>query len=331
VSDEQAPDTAPYLRFRPTPFYEDTYMNGTFTADIVGCNWTCAECWSKYGWRDMPGDATPKTYNPAMTPGEVADKLIAGMKRNAQPMCRISGGEATMYWEHLVGVIGEVIERTAGLRMHVDGASDPQGEVMGILIETNGGLVTPTQLAALEEQLGEEASRVVFALGMKASNPEELGRLTGMTLATCQRFHKRQMANLRWLAFKAEHLEWNATFLTEFTLHDEYVKLEREIERRAPGRSRAIGVNEYNKGAYNSSAWYTPKRFRTAGQEFNEPGAEQDEELISRIVDRDSLATEPQPAYDPDAPEGEALEGMHEMVEATAHLPAGQMREDEEA
>src|SRR4051794_33465354 len=44
-------DRAPSHRLRPTDFYDDVYLNGTFTADVAGCNWTCEHCWSKYGWR----------------------------------------------------------------------------------------------------------------------------------------------------------------------------------------------------------------------------------------------------------------------------------------
>jgi uncharacterized Fe-S cluster-containing radical SAM superfamily protein len=45
--------------------------------------------------RLAPGPAQPR-----LEPDEVASKLIAGMRRNAQAGARITGGEPAMYWEH---------------------------------------------------------------------------------------------------------------------------------------------------------------------------------------------------------------------------------------
>src|SRR4051794_39490625 len=200
-------DLAPYYRFRPTDFYDTVFPNGTYTADIAGCNWTCEHCWSKYGWRGLDLEAMPKGSG-EFTSDQVAAKLVKGMERNLQPMCRISGGEASMYWDpHMVGVIRHMLEMTQGKRMKIRGVTEPGvGAAMGICIEANGSVLTVAQLNALEAEFGEEARRIVLAIGMKATNAGELARLTGMTAATAERFHKGQMRTLRHLALKAKHL-----------------------------------------------------------------------------------------------------------------------------
>jgi uncharacterized Fe-S cluster-containing radical SAM superfamily protein len=254
-------DLAPYYRFRPTDFYDSVFPNGTYTADIVGCNWTCEHCWSKYGWRNLDVDDMPRGGE--YTSDQVAEKLVKGMERNLQPMARISGGEASMYWDpHMLGVIRSVLQRTAGQRMKIRGMTEPGvGMAMGICIETNGSVLTPAMLNALEEEHGEQAARIVLAVGMKATNSDELGRLTGMSAATSERFHKGQMRTLRHLAFKAKHLGWFANYIDEFTDPEDYAKLVREIERKRPGSARLMGIDPYYR-SYRTNRYYTPKRDR---------------------------------------------------------------------
>jgi uncharacterized Fe-S cluster-containing radical SAM superfamily protein len=256
-------DLAPYYRFRPTAFYDTVFPNGTYTADIVGCNWTCEHCWSKYGWRGLDLEAMPKGSG-EFTSEQVVTKLVKGMERsNLQPMCRISGGEASMYWDpHMVGVIRHVLGMTEGRRMQIRGVTEPGvGAAMGICIETNGSVLTVAQLNALEEEFGEDARRIVLAIGMKATNAGELARLTGMTTATAERFHKGQMRTLRHLALKAKHLGWFANYIDEFTDDVEYARLVRDLERKRPGSARLMGVDPYHR-SYQSNRHYTPKRMQ---------------------------------------------------------------------
>ena len=85
---------APYRRFRPSPqFYTNVFTGGTYCADIIGCPWTCDHCWSAFGWTHDPSQARFE-----LTPEQVVSKLVAGMVRNGAQAGRISGGEATMYW-----------------------------------------------------------------------------------------------------------------------------------------------------------------------------------------------------------------------------------------
>jgi len=255
-------DLAPYYRFRPTDFYDTVFPNGTYTADIVGCNWTCEHCWSKYGWHGLDLERRPKGSG-EFTSEQVATKLVKGMERNLQPICRISGGEASMYWDpHMVGVIRGVLEMTQGQRMKIRGVTKPGvGAAMGICIETNGSVLSIAQLKALEDEFGDEARRVVLAIGMKATGASELARLTGMTAATAERFHKGQMRTLRHLALKAKHLGWFANYIDEFTDDQEYARLVREIERKRPGSARLMGVDPYHR-SYRTNRYYTPKRNR---------------------------------------------------------------------
>jgi len=103
----------------------------------------------------------------------------------------------------------------------------------------------------------------VLAIGMKATNASELAGLTGMTAATAERFHKGQMRTLRHLALKAKHLGWFANYIDEFTDPEEYAALVREIERKAPGSARLMGMDPYRR-SYNSNKHFTPKRMRVA-------------------------------------------------------------------
>lgn len=307
-----------------TPFYDSVFLNGTYTADILGCNWTCLHCWSAYGWQGKSVDERPrKGGGGEFTSAQIADKLIAGMKRNAMPMCRISGGEASMYWDpHIVGVIREVITRTQGLRMVVDGATGPDGEAMGIVIETNGGTLQLAQLKALEEEFGEDAARIVLAVGVKATSASRLQELTGMSEKTCERFHRRQMDNIKWLALRSRYLGWFANYLDAFVDDEEFASFQRGLERKRPGVARLLSVDPFKRSAFNTKADYTPKRFRTEGEHFNEPGAEQDEEIV--VIEGDRQDT-PAPETDPTTAPPEHVLAMRDMEAATADLPEGSM------
>lgn len=261
MSKQARQDLGAYLRSRPTSFYDGYFTNGSFTLDVKGCNWTCESCWSGYGWRNM---AESKPQLGDLTSSQVVDRLLAGMERNAQPMARISGGEASMYWQpHMQLVIREFIDRTRGKRMVVDGATGPHGDPLVLMIETHGGLLGRADLQELDDEYGEDASRIVMAIGMKATNPTLLKKLTGMSDATCERFHDRQMSNLKWLALESEHLGWFGNFLEPFTDPDEFAVLQRQFERRRVGAGVQIGVAPFHRGRYGTNQAYTPKRHRT--------------------------------------------------------------------
>jgi len=82
-----------YYRFRSTRFY-----GGCATADCVGCNLRCVYCWN---WRI---NANPRRFGEFYTPYEVAGKLRK-MATNKYRYVRVSGGEPTLCFQHLIDVI----------------------------------------------------------------------------------------------------------------------------------------------------------------------------------------------------------------------------------
>lgn len=249
-SDEQ---TAPYKRFRPTSFYGDVYANGTFTADLMDCHWSCESCWSRFGHRNEE----PK-YN--LTAREVAEKLLAGMERNKQGAARISSGEPLLHWEHVVDVADEVLQRSREARIVLEGMTDPDGDPFRIVVETNGSLLTPARLDELERILGEDAPRMVLALGIKATSPEQLAELTGHVPATAQRFHAGQLDALMHIAGNTR-LGFHGLFLDKFTDPEVFATIQRQVEHVRPGSARELSVEKF-KAYSGTQRFYKPKRFR---------------------------------------------------------------------
>ncbi len=102
-----------YYRFRYTRFY-----GGSAAADVVGCNLRCAYCWS---WKYI---TQPQQYGSFYPPQEVAKRLNS-MGR----ITRITGGEPTICFEHLL----EVIKRIKGI----------------FILETNGILLDDEKVEKL--------------------------------------------------------------------------------------------------------------------------------------------------------------------------------------
>ena len=268
---------APYWSFKPLPFWQSVFAGGTYTANLMGCPWTCRNCWSKFGWRR----AEP---NYELEPHEVAEKLVKGIRRNAQCGARLTGGEPALYWEHTRGVIREFLERTQDVRIHIPGETGRRGDPVGIVVETNGAVaLVPERLDELEAEFGRDAQRVVIHLGIKATSPEQLAELTGMTHATCVRFHEQQLANLMHGAYNIKHLVIHASFLDRFTDPGIYAAILREVERARPGMSRNVNVLDFKEYS-GTTRLYVPKRLR--GDTPDDPGAE-DPEVINALVTRD--------------------------------------------
>jgi len=79
-----------YYRFRKTRFY-----GGCATADCLGCNLRCVYCWAqKKVWK-------PENFGQFYTPKQVSQRL---MSMNL-PLVRISGGEPTIFKEHLLELL----------------------------------------------------------------------------------------------------------------------------------------------------------------------------------------------------------------------------------
>lgn len=262
-----APDDGPvaaYKNFRPTRFYDGVFINGCYTADLMGCNWSCDKCWSRFGGRND----TPK-YE--LTPSQAAHKMVAGMRRNAQQMVRISYGEPGMHWEHVTRVIDEVLARTKDERLVVPGLTGRRGEPFGVLVETNGSLITPARLDDLERRHGKDAARVVLCIGVKATTPEQLAELTGHSIETARRFHRAQLDALFHIAANCKYLMGYAAFLDRYTDPEIYAAIVREVDRCRPAMARHISVLDFKEYA-GTTRLYVPKRLRTSDHPDPVPG-----------------------------------------------------------
>lgn len=251
----RAVDLAPYQRFRKTKFY-----GGCFTADIQFCNWTCDHCWSKYGWRNT---------DPVMEldSDQVVKRILSGLRRNGVYQARISGGEPSLYWRsHLRLVAEKLLTQTRREAIH------PKGKTRGgrrplLVVETNGTAITPADIAAFEEALGDEAWRLQLTIGVKATNPRLLAELTGQTPQTAARFRAKQLELVRFLARPERLVRFNALFLDRYTVEDELEAFRDEVEAIA-GDEVMIDVQKFKTTGWGDNRFahkhYTPKRERGA-------------------------------------------------------------------
>ena len=248
---------APYHRFRKTHFYDTTFINGTYSADIIGCPWTCDGCWSGYGYTG----SEPKYH---LEPDEVVEKLLAGMVRNKQQAARITGGEPTMRWAHMMGVVDSWMESVVGARMVIEGETTEEGEPMVLVIETNGSLGALDRIDDVQDRYGKDAKHLLLHFGLKASDPEQLEKLTGIKSAEAA--HRRQVTNLLHVARETEidlHISVFDAYSTPAGVED----LEEALEDARPGLSRDFTVQKYVRSYGKANRFRTPKRHRTSGDE----------------------------------------------------------------
>lgn len=79
-------------------------FGGACTADCVGCNLHCKNCWSLWGWRHLE-----KSF-PEYTAQEVAEKLIKGVEKHRVGVARICGGEPLLFKGHTLQVAKAFLE-----------------------------------------------------------------------------------------------------------------------------------------------------------------------------------------------------------------------------
>ncbi len=136
-----------YYRFRGGRWY-----GGIATADTVGCNLSCGFCWS---WRaNHRIDGVGEFY----TPEQVASKLVNIAYRRGYRLIRLSGGEPTLGFQHLVEVLNNL-----------------EYENLGFILETNGILI------GYERGYARTLSKFKFIhvrVSIKGTNPEEFSKLT---------------------------------------------------------------------------------------------------------------------------------------------------------
>jgi len=136
-----------YYRFRGGKWY-----GGIATGDVVGCNLRCKFCWS---WRFSHALDKGEFYSPK----QVFEKLFDIVLDRGYRYIRLSGGEPTISWSHLIEIL-KLIDETS----------------MVFILETNGILL------GYDENLAKELanfSNVVIRISFKGTTAEEFHVLTG--------------------------------------------------------------------------------------------------------------------------------------------------------
>lgn len=211
---------APYKRLRLS---DHGHPAGTFTADILGCGWSCAGCWSRHGGRDTPASFL-------LTGEQVAARLADGIGRHGLTMARITYGEPTEHWQHLSDAIGTFLRCTTA--------------PLGLIIETNGALLTPDRVEDLAGACGQAAGRVIFDVGIKATSGPRLAALTGHPRDVAERLHHAQLLAIMTLAHT--NLGLRVTFLDAFSSPPVVAAVAHELEQARPGSSAGVRVVDHD-------------------------------------------------------------------------------------
>jgi uncharacterized Fe-S cluster-containing radical SAM superfamily protein len=189
-----------YYRFRGGEFY-----GGIATADCVGCNLSCAYCWS-FKPRKHPADVG-RFYSPA----EVFERLTNIASARGYPKLRVSGNEPTLGREHLLELLA-LVESTDYL----------------FILETNGICI------GADETYAEKLSRfrnLHVRVSLKGCTEEQFSRLTG---ARPEAF-KLQLKALEHLV--GAGVGCHPAIIREFTSRERLDELRnrlREIDPRLP-------------------------------------------------------------------------------------------------
>ncbi|MEM0355445.1 MAG: radical SAM protein [Desulfurococcaceae archaeon] len=136
-----------YYRFRGGKWY-----GGIATGDVVGCNLRCKFCWS---WRYSFYTDKGLFYSPMY----VYNKLCEIARSRGYRYVRLSGGEPTIAWNHLIKLL-ELMEDSGFI----------------FILETNGILLGYNENYA-KELAG--FNNVVIRVSFKGTTPEEFEYLTG--------------------------------------------------------------------------------------------------------------------------------------------------------
>lgn len=238
---------APYLRFNVDPTWGAEFTGGAYVGAMTGCHWTCAGCFTKYGYRGV----RPR-YE--LEPPEVVDRLIAGMEGCELTVGGLAGGEPLMRWPHVLAVVTEFLSRTAG-KTFSPGGLEP--EPYSLVIETAGLLLDEEKLETLDAL---DDGRLILAFGMKATTPEWLAALTGLPPAVAERSHQRQFDNLL-TAIENTGITTYATFLDRMSDVGGLAAVRDAFEASRPGSGRYVRVHPLARYG-NVNRFYTPKRMR---------------------------------------------------------------------
>lgn len=136
-------------------FARGKWYGGSFAAYVIGCNLDCAFCWAWFKDRYDTG-----MY---LSPSNVIERLISAGRTLGIKTLRISGGEPTIGFDHLIQVLKLFTRKT---------------DSMKLVVETNGILIGARR--ALASELGEfSGGNVIVRISVKGANPETFSTLTG--------------------------------------------------------------------------------------------------------------------------------------------------------
>lgn len=136
-------------------FARGKWYGGSFAAYVIGCNLDCAFCWAWFKDRYDAG-----VY---LSPEDVVKRLISAGRTLGIRTLRISGGEPTIGFDHLIQVLKLFTKKTNSMKL---------------VVETNGILIGAKKTLASE--LGEFSGRnVIVRISVKGANPETFSTLTG--------------------------------------------------------------------------------------------------------------------------------------------------------
>jgi uncharacterized Fe-S cluster-containing radical SAM superfamily protein len=143
-------DERKYYRFR-----YDRWYGGIVTADVVGCNLRCGFCWAwRYTWANY--DKVGRFYSYR----DVCEILVSMARRRGLSQVRVSGGEPTIAFNHLVKLIECVVS-----------------EGLHFVLETNGIVI-----GASEENARKIASfhgtSIEVRVSVKGTSPDEFYYIT---------------------------------------------------------------------------------------------------------------------------------------------------------
>ena len=158
LADLFEPSVAPYrdgkqLR-RYYRFRVDRWYGGVVTGDVVGCILRCGFCWAwRFSWRNNIGKL--------LAPDEAGEKLVRIARRRGLRQIRLSGGEPTLGFNHLLQVLDYVTS-----------------EGYHFILETNGILVGCKEDYA--KRLAEyRGSNIEVRISIKGTSPDEFHLITG--------------------------------------------------------------------------------------------------------------------------------------------------------
>lgn len=139
-----------YSRIRFVRFY-----HGAATAFVAGCNLRCFFCWADES-RDYP-----ERFGSFYSAEQVVKKLREIARRYRTPLARISGGEPTICWRHLIQLLRALEEESA---------------FSTVLLETNG-IILGSNTELVKDLRG--FSKLVVRVSIKGGFPDRFEARTG--------------------------------------------------------------------------------------------------------------------------------------------------------